>query len=1196
MSGPTQQVYFLPPAQITNLANNVAALQNQTSGTGSINTTGNVTASNVYGTNFNLTSLLTGFASNIIGIQDKFQLTVDAFGNLKIIPVLTLPSSAYKATASVNIDGQWTVTGDDIQSCFYMYQLMATLIDPTEVANRRAICCGKMYSVADCLGAAYYKMKIMELEVAGQVPPVLLSFAKAIQQANNDAKELVQPQFQSSFVDMTIIDGLCCLLWSTNVGMLDGTFDINSNMLTPYWIQYVLYQNNLGPKPTMSNPLSLPPLGQGELNQNVGIPDKNSRTASAFLKVGSAYVKEGKGVALGSSHWYNIGFFEMNIVKMVVPSQNIDFILTHLKTIPLLPNFNSSSLLANSNSNGNADSLYIPYVNLANPTGTSYMIGNSEYPIEFEGPITLNWTPEVSTIIDNVFGYSYSTSQTGPLKLNIPCTKYGPIAAWDEPNNRVYSYPLKITSNYLTEMSKLFTEMIFFTSAEQYMEFVRQYGGAKYDIDMSILDNSGNIFCYNQGSHLLLGYQKIYDNAANSLYNPLSANDVSFANTSNNSQFWYNIVNGSDPDVYTSLCFPANNWGQDNLGNVQGDIIIDTGIVNTMVQHSNTEVNDFTPGFEYNINHASVDILFNPRQLLELSGVNLISGQTGALEATRLANTGTYNEMMNQVSVYRPLVNKADSIYHCLYNNMGLISYNSSGAISLTTGALSEWKTPSDAHKLTMTGAMNLQFDRTAYRMKPNQPQIAEFLESWFASNGPDWTSEYLNTIISPEISNGQSIKFISAAQATGAITQAVLQDAVNVYKNWDCTFNINSTGAHLAYQMWFRVYNRYYGSINEQLVAQQFTNSLTSTLAGEGSYYVDYWLIWADQFLNSIAPEESTYKWWYAVPNFTGPLDGSDVWTKTRELTQDDRWNIFLNRLQYPYGFDPNKPASYIIDPTLGTGCFAPPSTNGQLFQESFIAAVLDIYQLYDTIDVSYVDPYLSLNTVTYAAPTDTPANNIAFKLRLPWGAMHTNIYPYDWSDPYDPTSNFVQYAMPYGQDNWVGGSLTQISKRSLLSTEAGDFIGALVGQDLDPFNPSLNFPTITSLYPYWGAASLQYGGQLNCLSGSNQIFTYIQGATNGPILYRSGYVGNAGGSSFMSQDSVNSSGVNTVRTVNQIGVVPTNSYTYRMSVFNIQNDIIPEFGSNPPLYSITGPASYDRTDMSTNLAFKPAGDGITW
>jgi hypothetical protein len=274
----SQTVNFVPP-------NEFLELQNQTSGTGSINTTGNITASNIYGTNFNLNSVLNNFASNIIGLQNKFQLTVDDFGNLKIVPNLTIPGSDYTATASVTLDGHWEVTGDDIQSCFYMYQLLATLLDPVEVANRRAICCGKMYSVSDCLGASYFKMKIMELEVDGKIPPVLLSLAKAITQANNDASTLVQPQFQSSFVDMSIIDGLCCLLWSSNAYMLDGSFDISSNMFTPYWIQYVLYQNNLGPKPTMTNPIYLPPLGQGDLNQNVGIPNKEQHRLLHNLKI-----------------------------------------------------------------------------------------------------------------------------------------------------------------------------------------------------------------------------------------------------------------------------------------------------------------------------------------------------------------------------------------------------------------------------------------------------------------------------------------------------------------------------------------------------------------------------------------------------------------------------------------------------------------------------------------------------------------------------------------------------------------------------------------------------------------------------------------------------------------------------------------------------------------------------------------------
>ena len=43
--------------------------------------------------------------------------------------------------------------------------------------------------------------------------------------------------------------------------------------------------------------------------------------------------------------------------------------------------------------------------------------------------------------------------------------------------------------------------MIFFTTAEEYMNFVRKYGGAKFASDTSVLDKDGNIISKGVGKN-----------------------------------------------------------------------------------------------------------------------------------------------------------------------------------------------------------------------------------------------------------------------------------------------------------------------------------------------------------------------------------------------------------------------------------------------------------------------------------------------------------------------------------------------------------------------------------------------------------------------------------------------------------------------------------------------------------------------
>lgn len=1147
----SQTVYFNNPSVITKLQGQVGSTAGSIN-TANVNASGDITGENVYGTNFNLNSFLNNFASNIVG-QDKFQLTVDAFGNLKIVPKYSLTGSNYNATVEIDTLGRPTITGDDIQSCFYMTQLVLTLIAPADVGQRRLFQSGNTPDPATNLNFSYIEMKLMELEVQGKIPPVLYSLGKAVAQGNNDAYNLVLPKFKANMKVLSVLEGVCIIVSLGTPYGLDSLFGVADNMFANTWMQYVLFQNNLGPKPA-------------GLNQDLDIPAESAKT-SAYLKLGKKYLSDGNAISIGSPHWFNVGTWDFQNIKYKIPSQDIEVTLPVLGGVPLflVAGWNRDSLF-DASSIGYGDSFYLPYVNLVDSTGASYYIGNTVYPIEFEGPVKMEWNG-TGTIRD-VLGNVYISSQTGTLSLNIPRTKYGPIVRWDTVNNRVYSLASNLNEDWLVASEKVITEWPFLKSVQERNDYLKKYGNYfSLPNDGSLADKNGNISAYNGGTQKVLAYPKIYKNLANSTYNPSTLNDINIiCNNSNRGGRGFNVLNGSDPDVYTSLCYSANEWGQDDLGNIRGSILTTTDVVDTCVQHSNTQVIDLNPSFAYPINQAAIDINFNPRLLMNLIGVN--SGVTGALELTRQNKYDTYIEMMSQIQTYSTIGQKANNIYNMLYAELGLITIGATGATTYVED-VNEWKNPTN--KLTTAQALDLDYDKVAYKIKKSNPGVVSYLESYFASNAPDWTSPFLSAVITSNTAGAGQIRYITAEQATGAVTQAVLQDAVQVLKNWDYTYGMVSTGAFLNQAFWQRVHSRIRGFQNSQLTELQKNNSLFAPLLPTGAF-AETQNQWADLIYNDICPAENRYTWRDAIPNFTGSFDGSVEWTKVRDLTEDDRWRVFQKRISKAFGFDASGLLYQAVNAT-GTGLSAPPTSNGQLMQECFIASILDIYQTRDTVKVALCNSTGGYSFVTTTARTDTAANNIADKIRRRWSHMHTFINPFD----FDSNGDFIQYAMPYDQESWIGGGITELRNTTNFSVVGGGYNGYIAGVNLPNYSASGSFAAVSSV---------------NRPASVNQIFSNFPSRQ----LYRDGYVCINGGSAFLLHHSFNSTGGYNHAFRNTIGINTTNSSLNRVAYYYLQNDITPEQDSLPTVYSLSSASAYNKNAMTTALRFKPNADGISY
>jgi hypothetical protein len=167
--------------------------------------------------------------------------------------------------------------------------------------------------------------------------------------------------------------------------------------------------------------------------------------------------------------------------------------------------------------------------------------------------------------------------------------------------------------------------------------------------------------------------------------------------------------------------------------------------------------------------------------------------------------------------------------------------------------------------------------------------------------------------------------------------------------------------------------------------------NSLFSNLPAFSDFHNQS----VDILYNDLCPLDNKYTWLDAIPNFK-KLD-NNVYVKDRDLTDDDRWNIFIKRVYKGFGFNPNGLLDVAKNAT-GTGLTTPPLNNGQLMHECLVAALLDIYQCNDSIKVAFCDVNANVSFKTLNARTDTPANNIADKIRRPWGYMHTFVYPFDF------------------------------------------------------------------------------------------------------------------------------------------------------------------------------------------------------
>ncbi len=357
------------------------------------------------------------------------------------------------------------------------------------------------------------------------------------------------------------------------------------------------------------------------------------------------------------------------------------------------------------------------------------------------------------------------------------------------------------------------------------------------------------------------------------------------------------------------------------------------------------------------------------------------------------------------------------------------------------------------------------------------------------------------------------------------------------------------------------------------QLTNLQKNNSLFAPILPTGAF-VDNNNQWINLIPNDICPVEARYTWKDALPNFTGPYDGTAPWTKVRDLTDDDRWRIFQKRLTKAYGFDASG-LLYQAQNATGTGLSVPPTSNGQLIQESLIAALLDVYQLNDTIKVALCNSTGGITFVTSTARTDTPANNIADKIRRPWGYMHTMVVPFD----FDESGNFIQYATPYDQDAWIGGGLTQFRNTTNFSVVGGGYNTYVTGNPLPNYSASGSFTSVTSS---------------NRPAPVNQIYSPSSVVTR--QLYRDGFVCINGGSAFMNQHSFDTNGTFTAARRNSYGVNATNSTLNRVSIYELQNDVTPVVGSLPTAYSLSSASAYDRNAMATALKFKTNASGISY
>lgn len=1166
---------------------------------GFLNATGSVTAPNI--TQLEQKQPLKYMNSMMSNIQsvfqidnNKFHVEITADGTLKVVPTLV---SSYQGTVEVLNNCEVIASGSDIQSAYYACVLFHCLVNPADALAFIRSGLGIQTNVV-ILGQnldmptvyyAYVKKKLLEMEVKGTLPVVFLSICEAILKAANTAYDILLPDYKP-WVDVRAfkpIDILAAII--INMAGFGIEIGFYRGPEAQYWWQFLKMFNGI-------NVAGIP-----NDYEVLNGPDANfpSPSMSSYMGIGKDYISDGKGVLLGSTHFQNIGNVHLETVRFKVPSQNIDFrnVLFGGCTPAIV--FGASNDQCNFERviTGTETCKYYFQVKLEkDPTAeftstgsiqqrndafTHYYIGNVLHPIEFEGPLMCTFGRTF-----NKFGYTGGST----VQCHVPRTKYGPIIAWattgaftinarianNASSNTVYGGTDGQVGQYTLQPGYALCTLDFIDSGltqSMEMQFRANANGIVNTVDDWInLDKKygvkdagfpGYLMAFDKNGEMVsTTYQPLFkpDNAylpeiERASWNPSSDADIQFTNFSIPN--WRVIIlNGSDPEIATSFIQMRSGYQVSELSN-SDQTYWAMNKVGTVI-NANSNIYNCSPVAPIYPQLSSIVGYPNIRFLLE----NIGTGPTGnyPLEYQRTTDLAGYYQLMRQAQLYQINRDRAYWNFSALYRRLGLLTYDAKGQVSVNQN-LNNWKAPG---KITQANAESISIDTAMYAITPYWKEMLEAIKTGAAA-GINWTKPYFN-----QLSTTAALQFTGTAYQTfnayiaytgsaysslQSTINSILPNIVTLLDNWNplTAFDMNSVGTFIITQMLYRAMDRTSRIRYNYIARQQQKNSIyngkpfikdTSTAgAVPDNYHTAMVQGWARNKYDYVS---------HSCPNFTCTNTGTNnqIWTKQRELTTDDQWQIFINRMTYPNGFNATG-AFDISDPTN----LLQPQTPIELIMDALVDALVDINQLDTTWTLSYVNADRSITEVVSTATT------LLEKASRPWGSINTFVFPYD----VDGSGNLRLYPTPYGQNRMFGSGIYELRDGGNLSYAS-------------------NIAGLT--YNVTGA-SCDNGYYANGQQSTRRIWqdSYPQ---NGPNrLYKNGYTKQTSGTLSMRLTAARNGTDLYEGTIPLFNLEPLTNSMYQYNIYCMQNKIFPNTSTTTSQYTFNT-ISYNRTNFLNGIKAK--------
>ena len=994
----------------------------------------------------------------------------------------------------------------------------------------------------------YIKYKLKKLEIEKKIPPMIMSLAIAYKKAFEDAYRLLDNKFKQyvDFQNNDVLDFVAYVL----IPNTDAESWVGPDLGIKHWINLVKSVNGLDKSVV-----------------NVDFSMNNTSGAggmSNFINIGKDLLTDGKGVAIGSNHWFNVGLYNINYIYFNIKNDNKKILMSFFN-LSYINGFGFSNDLVEYSSITVADKFDKPYLRLKlNDQGTHYYIGNVLYPIDFEGPINIPLT------VNNV-KKNYS--------LSYPVSKYGPIIAMNTtqdimklPGQRsTYllkpGYALCIIDLYNSEILNIYDEDIrgayTVRSTSDFLKLRQRYASATFTFShgASCLDLDGNVVNYDHETPLRLDIDYCRK-LENNIWNPANNEDV---NLINYYPTWYakRVFNGSDVNVYTSFILGKSGYDKTEYSNSDNQPI-QQDILQTYNQHSNTPyINNYylqKPLLERAVIHTQPNITF----LLE--SIGNINGVSGILEATRVNSLDNYFAAMRQIHMYGMMRVKDYWNHAAVLHRLNLMKYNPNTGLYVEQ----DLTTFKKLGKMTQDQAKSIIYDCGGYLPMTFFSDLAKYLVN--AIKTIDWNKPYFNQLSTsvPAIKVGiydtvphkvnytqdryQGLK----TQIEGCINQVVaLLQNFDLYKMYER----ETRGTFVIINMIYRALNRHNVIKKNYVVRIQNANNLftgkdlfTSTDLHDG-YSNDSI---SNGFLQNICSNEMKLE--HVLPNF---IVTNGVYNKVRELTDDDRLRIFINRLIYPNGFDGNK-----VYKVTDVSNNLHPKTVGELFVDALIDTLVDFSQLDDSWNLSYVNP--DMITVT---EVESKAITLLEKASRTWESVNTLVCPFDR----DSNGKLRLYPLPYGQDRTFGTAM-------MLFYDVGNFTANALGGFL--FNGSIVNPQLID-------AKL-VNNTINGTAGTRMLFNPTILGHN-VKLYKNGFIKEAGGSCDIKISTTNTNNkFDRFRTHCFGGCDPLSTYGYRGVFRMMQNKSYPVDFSVAPKIATIDPKLYNRTQFRQVLNAKPGTEDL--